>query len=181
MKSLKEWAAVVSALESGDQTVLLRKGGILEIASGFRIELEKFLLFPTAEHQVYTNIQERFHDHLRQAHARPQKKDHNMITSYAEVLAETDVASRDTLDRLSRFHIWSKTYIDERRMWKEEKPIKAVFLKVYKIPGFYTPLKPEYRGCKSWLDIQTEIPRGEQVLDDAEIKHRMNQFMEIVN
>ena len=37
VESLKEWATVVKALEAGDQTVILRKGGILETASGFRI------------------------------------------------------------------------------------------------------------------------------------------------
>jgi len=38
MNALKEWATVVNALESGKQTVILRKGGILETASGFEVE-----------------------------------------------------------------------------------------------------------------------------------------------
>ena len=38
MNGLKEWATVVKALELGKQTVILRKGGILETASGFNIE-----------------------------------------------------------------------------------------------------------------------------------------------
>ena len=46
MNGLKEWATVVKALENGKQTVILRKGGILETASGFEIESKKFLLFP---------------------------------------------------------------------------------------------------------------------------------------
>jgi len=48
VESLKEWATVVNALENGDQTVLLRKGGILDVASGFRIESKKFTLFQTS-------------------------------------------------------------------------------------------------------------------------------------
>ena len=51
MNALKEWATIVNALENGDQTVLLRKGGILEDSSGFVVESEKFFLFPTFEHQ----------------------------------------------------------------------------------------------------------------------------------
>jgi len=47
MNALKEWATVVNALENGDQTVLLRKGGILEDSSGFVVESERFFLFPT--------------------------------------------------------------------------------------------------------------------------------------
>ena len=41
MEGLKEWATVVKALEQGKQTVILRKGGILETASGFNIESKK--------------------------------------------------------------------------------------------------------------------------------------------
>jgi len=41
VESLKEWASVVKALENGDQTVILRKGGILETASGFKLESKK--------------------------------------------------------------------------------------------------------------------------------------------
>ena len=44
MNGLKEWATVVKALEYGKQTVILRKGGILETASGFRVESKIFTL-----------------------------------------------------------------------------------------------------------------------------------------
>ena len=50
MKALKEWATVVKALENGNQTILLRKGGILE-TTGFNVNSKKFFLFPTYEHQ----------------------------------------------------------------------------------------------------------------------------------
>ena len=45
MNGLKEWATVVKALENGKQTVILRKGGILETDSGFNVESKEFLLF----------------------------------------------------------------------------------------------------------------------------------------
>ena len=56
MEGLKEWATVVKALEQGKQTVILRKGGILETASGFKIESKKFFLFPTWEHQEIKHV-----------------------------------------------------------------------------------------------------------------------------
>ncbi|MBM2819030.1 MAG: hypothetical protein HW410_712 [Nitrosarchaeum sp.] len=61
MESLKEWAAIVSALENGDQTIILRKGGILDVESGFRIESKKFLLYPTQEHQERNHIKPQFY------------------------------------------------------------------------------------------------------------------------
>lgn len=177
VKSLKEWTSVIRALQSGDQTVLLRKGGILETASGFRLESERFLLFPTAEHQGHANIKEEFH-HTLQA---TDSSDHTMITSYAEVLAHADILSEQTIDKLSGFHIWSKSYIDGRRAWMSDKPIKAMFLKVYKIPEISISQRPEYKGCKSWIDIEKETPEGTPVLSDASLETRLREFKEIVN
>jgi hypothetical protein len=180
VESLKEWATVVNALENGDQTVLLRKGGILDVASGFRIESKKFLLFPTQEHQGHNHIKPQFHKYLEQVKSSPPKSGFNRITSYAEVLAEADVSSEQIIKKLSSFHIWSDSYINERRNWKPENPMKAVFLKVFKIPEFDTPLKSEYQGCKSWININEEIPVGETVLSDTEIESKLNEFTEII-
>jgi hypothetical protein len=67
MNALKEWATIVNALENGDQTVLLRKGGILEDSSGFVVESEKFFLFPTFEHQEKKHLKPQFYKHLEDA------------------------------------------------------------------------------------------------------------------
>ena len=67
MNALKEWATVIKALESGDQTVILRKGGILETDSGFTVENEKFFLFPTFEHQETKHVKHEHHKHLENA------------------------------------------------------------------------------------------------------------------
>ena len=39
-------------MEEGKQTLLLRKGGILEYKKGFEISQKVFLLYPTLEHQA---------------------------------------------------------------------------------------------------------------------------------
>ncbi|MGH9628683.1 MAG: DUF1802 family protein, partial [Bryobacteraceae bacterium] len=50
--ALKEWASVVSALGTGRQILLLRKGGIVEARrGGFELRHHEFLFFPTYEHQ----------------------------------------------------------------------------------------------------------------------------------
>lgn len=173
MKALKEWNAVISALENGNQTILLRKGGILETASGFRVESKKFLLYPTMEHQGVTNIKKQYHHFLN-------KKITSTITAYGEIIAEADI-SNDTIEKLSKFHIWSDSYIIQRRDWHPEKPLKALFLKTYKIPKITIIKKPEYQGCKSWIDINEEIPEGKQVLSDEIIKSRLDEFKEIIH
>lgn len=48
--ALKEWAVVVDALGSGQQIILLRKGGLREGPGGFAVAQPEFLLFPTLFH-----------------------------------------------------------------------------------------------------------------------------------
>ncbi len=181
MNGLKEWATVVKALEAGDQTVILRKGGILEVASGFIVESKKFLLFPTYEHQTYDNLKTQFRKYLDIAMGQKPKEGQNKITSYAEVLAESDVLSDDKINQLSQFHIWSDPYIQTRRNWMPDKPMKAVFLKVFKVPEFEIPIKSEYQGCKSWIDINANLSSGESVLSKTELDSRLEKFKEIVS
>ena len=181
MDALKEWATVVKALENGDQTVILRKGGILETASGFKIESKKFLLFPTYEHQTAEGIKPQFHKYLDVIKKEKPENGHSKITSYAEVLHEIDLDSEEKIKALSPFHIWSDSYIKTRMNWMPEKPIKAVFLKITKIPEMEIPIKSEYQGCKSWIDINEEANFGEPVLSESKLNSKLEQFKEIVN
>lgn len=176
MKSLKEWAAVIRALESGDQTVTLRKGGILDAASGFNVESRKFLLFPTWEHQKEAHVRPEFRRHLRDAEANAPRDGFNMITSYAEALAELNVQDDDTAERLSKLHIWSESYVRARAEWMPSKSLKAVFLKVRRIPPIEVPLLPEHGGCRSWLDINANVPEGEPVLEESTLNSQLDTF-----
>ena len=180
MEALKEWATVVKALEQGKQTVILRKGGILETASGFNIEAKKFFLFPTWEHQETKHVKPEFHDFLNNVLDNRPEEGFNKITSYAEVLYEKDIESNDVINQLSSFHVWSDSYIQERRNWKPEKPMKTVFLRTVRIPEFNLPLEPEFSGCKSWIELNSNFESGELALSDNEINEKLKKFKEIV-
>ena len=198
MNALKEWATVVNALENGDQTVLLRKGGIQEDSSGFMVgdKRSRFFLFPTFEHQEKKHIKPEFHKHLDNALYNKPKDGLNMLDCWARVVYENNILSEDTLNELSRFHILSDSYVKERIEWLPEKPMKVLFLKVYKVPGFEIPILPEYNGCKSWIDVQDPYPQGQDVSrgqlmidsiknDDTVLSYekldaKMEEFSEIV-
>ena len=180
MHALKEWATVVKALEQGKQTVILRKGGILETASGFNIESKKFFLFPTWEHQETKHVKPEFHEFLTEVLDKKPNADHNKISSYAEVLYEKDVKSNDVINDLSSFHVWSDSYIQERRNWMPEKPMKTIFLRTVKIPEFDLPLQPEFSGCKSWIELNSKFQEGKSSLRDDEIDKKLQEFKEIV-
>ncbi len=91
MNALKEWATIINALDNGKQTIVLRKGGILETASGFKIESNRFFLFPTWEHQETKHIKPKFQNFLDNALKNKPKEGFNKINSFAEVLAEKDI------------------------------------------------------------------------------------------
>ena len=181
MKALKEWATVVKALENGNQTVLLRKGGILETASGFNVESKKFLLFPTYEHQQHDSLKSQFYGYLADVRENQPKTGVNKITSYAEIIEEADVSDMQKIEALSPFHIWSDSYISERMKWMPQKPMKALFLKVYKIQQSEIPVISEYQGCKSWIDINVNLEAGQSVLSDKELNEKLERFRKIVN
>lgn len=177
-RMLKEWSSVVGALESGEQHVLLRKGGILDIASGFRVESSRFWLYPTWEHQAPGHIREGFESHLNRE--RPAEGT-NTITSYADVLEEADVSSYDTILEMEPLHIWSRRYVEARRDWKPERPIKAVLLRVFKVQPFSIPMLEEYAGCRSWLDIHQDAVGGTPVLDDAQVSDVRKRFRSVTS
>src|SRR3712207_9398468 len=49
--AFKEWAVTVRALAEGEQLITLRKGGIRETDKHFRLEHDRFFLYPTFDHQ----------------------------------------------------------------------------------------------------------------------------------
>ncbi len=181
MNGLKEWATAIKALEHGKQTVILRKGGVLETTSGFKIESKKFLLFPTWEHQEIKHVKPEYHNLLNQTLNNKPKEGYNTITSIAEVLDHKDISSNKIIDDLSPFHIWSDEYIKERINWMPEKPLKAMFLKVFTFPQIEIPLQSDFKGCKSWIELNSNQNSSQSVYTDQQIEAELKKFREIVN
>lgn len=196
MRALKEWASVVEAMRGGDHTVVLRKGGILEVASGFRIAVgDEFALYPTYEHQEPAHIKESAQKYMAAAGAgRPGGGGGGgaaAVRACARVVAEADVTSDAAFEALSPMHVWSSAYVRARRDWKPDRPVKAAYLRVYELPGaVMIPDRPEYGGCRSWIDVEWAGGGsgmggggmgGAPVLDDAEAGRRRAQFSEAVS
>src|SRR6202011_5992324 len=49
--AFKEWAVTVRALAEGEQLLTLRKGGIREPEKNFKLNYQRFFLYPTFDHQ----------------------------------------------------------------------------------------------------------------------------------
>jgi hypothetical protein len=92
-----------------------------------------------------------------------------------------DVSSMKMIDDLSQFHIWSDSYMVERMNWMPQKPMVAIFLKVYKIPQTEIPILPEYHGCKSWIELNVNTEAGKAVLNESDLQQKIYEFRRIVN
>src|SRR5947209_3948644 len=68
-QAFKEWAVICRALAEGRQALLLRKGGIEDPGGRFRLEHERFWLFPTYVHQQRAGIKPEAVPLLEQAEA----------------------------------------------------------------------------------------------------------------
>ena len=180
MKAIKEWASIVCALESGAQTVLLRKGGIHDAPSGFREESGTFLLFPTYEHQKREHLKESGIQYATKSDANAPLPGKVCIRSTAEVLRGADVDAK-TAEKLGAFHVWSEEFVRARDKWMPEKPMRAIFLKVNTIKPVEIENISEYSGCRSWLDINIDIKNSMQVLDSAKLASELEKFEDIVS
>ena len=108
--ALKEWAVTVRALAQGQQTLLLRKGGIHEGSKDFRVVHPEFLLYPTFEHQREDLLQPDYQPGLRYLLDEPRNSDQIVFSHWAKVEELIEISEQDKVDSLSPHFIWTKEY-----------------------------------------------------------------------
>ena len=186
--AFKEWAVTVRALAEGEQLLTLRKGGIREENKHFELEHERFFLYPTFDHQRNDLVRESHHPELRRAleegvwpDEEPPPKaliqdggipqpDRVRLRAWAEVTDHVTINDRRTLDGLSPYYIWTPDYAEKRLNWKRRHPLHILLLRVHRIPRPVTVrVRDEYHGCRSWVEIDRELPfEGTPVMADEE-------------
>lgn len=158
-KALKEWAVVCRALEEGRQSVLLRKGGIIEETRDFALIEKRFLLFPTYEHQDEASVQEPYRSWFRETLAERPRSDVVRISSWAEVTDLFLTHDLDALLALSDLYAWSEDYIRMRMAYKPRKPMNVVVVRAWKLPApVDVPVLEHFAGCKSWVPLHEMVP-----------------------
>jgi hypothetical protein len=177
--AFKEWAIIVDALGRGEQIIILRKGGVREGCSGFRIEHPRFLLFPTLFHQqcgsVIPAAQARF-DQIAPAFP---PSDQVQLRLFAEVSDSRRLDSPAQAERLRGQHIWQDRVIAQRFDWGPDKAIYALAVRVFRLPAVADlPMRPGYAGCRSWVELEVAVPieGSAPVLDEEEFAVKLNAF-----
>ncbi|HWB13765.1 MAG TPA: DUF1802 family protein [Pirellulales bacterium] len=172
--AFKEWAVVCKALASGRQTLILRKGGIVEEGGEFRPDQPEFFLFPTYSHQSPDSVVDEARPLLTSLESDEPEAGTIVLTHHAAVAEAIRLRSLEAVFGLRGQHIWSDEVIEERfHRWRDM--IYALVVRVYALPqAVVLPLEEEYTGCKSWVDLSPDVPTGgsSPVLDDAEFARR---------
>jgi hypothetical protein len=186
MQALKEWAVVCNALESGRQVVVLRKGGILEYRQGFEVKHEKFLMFPTFEHQSAKYLQPDYAGKLAELLKNPPPAGITRLASYAEAKEVREVRDRAVLHRLGGFHVWNESYVNARMDYNPSKPMSVVLLRVFRLNN---PIQVRnhdaWAGCKSWVPVDIDDAGIESdsipVLSDSEFDRVAGEFRGVLS
>jgi hypothetical protein len=165
--ALKEWQVAVDALAEGKTILLLRKGGIKEVGGRFRVEHDRVWLYPTYEHQQPALLQPAYAEAVQpvQSGWHPEQVP---IRAWAEVTDILQTQDASVVEALQPFHIWNQQFVGDRLRWKPNQPLYLLLLRVYALlQPVSIPFSPRYGGCKSWIDLESEITPslGQPVMD----------------
>jgi len=153
--ALKEWAVAVRALERGDTTLVVRKGGIREKA--FAVPETRFLLLPGYEHQRTNLVKPEFRGIMDEI---PDLTDDGPLrfSSFAEVTGAYEVSEAEDLAALDPSHMWTHEYAESRFKWRPKKPLTVLVLRTYLLSETVElPFREEYGGCKSWIELLESV------------------------
>ena len=152
--AFKEWQVIVDALAAGEQSLLLRKGGIAEGRGGFDPErAERFWLFPTQFHVQREKTKAGLAQRLNSVSGEPLDTQVT-LTAYAEVSHRQFLSDWSTIAALDPFHGWTEATVREKYDWGQPSGLHALVVRVHRLN---TPITlertPAMAGCKSWIGL----------------------------
>jgi len=152
----------VDTLGAGQQIIILRKGGIHREDKDFKIVHPEFLLFPTYEHQKVDLIKPHFRPALETAFNQNVNSQVVTLSKWCEVTDVFELRDSQTLQNLSRFHLWTDGYAQKRLHWRPKNPLTVAFLRVFELlKPLIVPVLDRYNGCKSWVDLGQDLLLGD--------------------
>jgi hypothetical protein len=168
--AFKEWAVICRALAEGRQALILRKGGIAEQGGEFVPEHRRFWLFPTYLHQHLDALRPEALPLLEAAEADRPPAGVVRLAHFAEVAAAHHLYDLADALKIAPLHLWSEATVAARFAYRRPG-LFVLPVRVYRAAEtFELPDTAYYAGCKSWAELERELPTGgaTPVLDDAE-------------
>lgn len=171
--AFKEWQVVCDALESGEQTVLLRKGGIAEGKSGFQWQFGRFFLFPTHFHEQVNRVRPDRDGNPRVLKAPPEKGDKVEIRLWAEIEKVERLTDFAKVQALSGRHIWKEEIVRERFESGEEPALQVAHVRVRRLAEpWILENRKSFGGCRSWVGLPEEEWGGKPLPDPGSFLYK---------
>ncbi len=176
--AFKEWAVVCEALGNGQQSVIIRKGGIAEGRSGFAFRHDEFLLFPTWFHEQLEKTT------LSADTPIPTPSEDELNIQFAVTVEWSHlVTDLGQLAKLRDFHVLQDSEVEARFHYDEPRGVHVAFVRVFRLePAIRLKNEKKYGGCRSWLDLpETEGVAFVSVLSDEEHTRRRELLKELLD
>jgi hypothetical protein len=173
--AFKEWAVICGALAAGKQSLILRKGGIADVGGLFRPEHSEFLLYPTFFHEHRSGVKEQFLPLLDAAEAEKPEAGIIRFTHLVRVAQVHQFADLDAVLSLDALHAWTPEVVRQRFHYRNPG-IFVLAVRVFQLPApELRPERPEYAGCKTWVELDTGISTIDAVpvLSDADFAKQL--------
>jgi hypothetical protein len=166
----KEWSLVCEALGRGEQSIILRKGGIAEGREGFSFRHREFFLFPTFFHEQVAKVR------IASANL-PEASDTIAIRWYAKVERALRIGALRIAETLTPLHILVPEVVRERFGYQDEG-LHVAFLRVFELsPVWILQNEKRFAGCRSWVGLPSPPEmKMRPVLDDAAHQRFRTQF-----
>jgi hypothetical protein len=160
----------------GEQSVILRKGGIAEGGEGFSFRHKEFFLFPTYFHEQIEKVRKIDIEFPAQA------MDKIEINFFAKIELSYVIKSWEIAQALEPFHILRPEVMRERFDYDGAPGLHIAFVRVFRIePSWIFPNAKSYAGCRSWVKLpEPPALRLEPVLGDEEYERRRKILVDLV-
>ena len=170
--AFKEWAVICAALAEGQQTIILRKGGIHEGREGFRVAHREFWLFPTYLHEDESSLVADASQTLARVMVQRPPAGELRLAQYAVVTDVFELRDEVQLSLLTGLHWWSERTVGERFHYRD-LGLFALIVRAYTQPMPHVLVdSPHFAGCRSWVELPQPLPTAslQPVLGDAEFE-----------
>lgn len=183
----KDWALVCEAMGSGRQSIILRKGGLAEGRGGFQFgECREFFLFPTRFHEQAGMLRP---EELRSLGTiAPDSAATVEIRYFCRLESAWRIEDWEMVARLAPFHVYREEVVRERFAYADRQhaagALSLALCRVYRLaPAWVLADRPEFGGCKSWIELPAPSAGTavQAVLDDATHRARQAQIEAILS
>jgi hypothetical protein len=192
----KEWSLVCDALGRGEQSVILRKGGVAEGRDRFSFRHREFFLFPTFFHEQIGKVRSgvgetavsreealilTFSHGEKGSLAVAREVGEIAITLFAKVEQAIRIASLKTAAALRPLHVLSDEVVTERFNYKGAG-LNVAFVRVFRLDSpWILANEKRYVGCRSWVNLPATCDMEmHPVIDDLLHEKRHAEFARIL-